>query len=133
MAKHQVKVLAAPAAFDVEEFYATRTMMEVTAGAALVISADGKGILEHTKRCIPEESSTKSNTTNLQSSTLFSTGPSSLFSTIVIRNDQLTVLVDAPNIRPEMPQVVGISVDNNEISALAGLDRTQLVFQAHEF
>lgn len=44
MAKRQVEVLAAPVAFDVEEFYATRTMLEVIAGAALVISADGKGI-----------------------------------------------------------------------------------------
>ena len=45
VAKRQVEALAARAAADVEEFYATRTQPEAAAGDVLVISADGKGIV----------------------------------------------------------------------------------------
>lgn len=45
VAKRQVEALAARAAVDVEEFYASRTQPEATAGDVLVISVDGKGIV----------------------------------------------------------------------------------------
>ncbi|MGH3503724.1 MAG: ISKra4 family transposase [Nocardioidaceae bacterium] len=43
--KRQVEALATRAAADVEEFYTTRQPVSVEAGDALVLSADGKGIV----------------------------------------------------------------------------------------
>lgn len=45
VAKRQVEALAARAAADVEEFYATRAQPKAAASDVLVISADGKGIV----------------------------------------------------------------------------------------
>jgi hypothetical protein len=45
VAKRQVEALAAQAAVDVEEFYASRARTQADDGEVLVISADGKGIV----------------------------------------------------------------------------------------